>query len=398
MPARRWQLTTVRIPFLRLHSDYREVAQDVRRRFDAVLESQCFVLGSQTAELEDRLAALVGGRAVACSSGSEALCLALSALGVGSGDAVVVPALTFYATAGAVCRVGARPVFADVAAETLTMGVRELEAVLDREFITRDGRLATRGGGHLLKAVIPVHLYGFPVPVAELRRVLDGRGVALIEDAAQAVGAVAGGGRVGMLGDAGCFSFYPTKNLGGAGDGGAVTTASETTAAAVRRLRVHGAGEDPMVHVVRGVNARMSELQAAYLNAKFDRLEAWTERRRRIAGRYRERLSPLADAGLLRLPPAAEGHVYHQFTVRVSGDRDGLAAELSRRGIETRVFYPLPLHREPSLAEFAGAGITLPVCEQAVREILSLPIYPSLRDEEVDCVCDRLAGALGVAL
>ncbi len=385
----------MKVEFLRLDRDYAEVRSEVARRFEAVLASQRFVLGPQTEELERRLGTLLGARVVGCGSGTRALVLALEALGVGPGACVVVPALSFFATAGAVCRAGARPVFADVDEATLTLGPEQLAETLDREFVRRGERYVHRASGAWLAAVIPVHLYGYPVDVGQLQRV-TGQSIPVVEDAAQAIGARAGGTAAGTAGALGCLSFYPTKNLGAAGDAGAVVTRDETLAGVVRSLRVHGAGADPTEFRLRGDNGRIDELQAAFLNAKLDRLAQWTERRRRIAQRYRCALARAEASGKLVLPAAAEGHVYHQFTVRVTRGRDDLAAALRADGIETRVFYPRPLHLQPALSEFGRGSGSLPVAERAAREVLSLPIYPNLLDSEQDFVCERLLARLGL--
>jgi dTDP-4-amino-4,6-dideoxygalactose transaminase len=254
-----------RVPFLDLARDYAAVREAVAARFDRVLGSQVFELGPETAELESALARLCGTRhAVACASGTDALSLALLARGVGAGAAVLVPAYTFFATAGAVRRAGAVPVFADVDAETFNTGEREMRAALDREFVRSGGAFTHRESGARLAAMIVVHLFGRVADVGPLRRLAAEAGATLLEDAAQAIGAPS----IGARGTIGCLSFYPTKNLGGAGDGGAVTTDDDDLAAALRRLRTHGALPGETLHRECGINARLGELQAAYLNAK----------------------------------------------------------------------------------------------------------------------------------
>ena len=385
------------VPFLSLHRDYTSVLGDVRVRFERVLDSQVFVLGPETAALEEHMRTLCKTRyAVACSSGTEALVLALLGCGVGPGDAVVVPAYTFFASAGAVCRVGARPVFADIDGGTFNMGPRELARVLEREFLVRGGTAVHRASGARLRAVIAVHLFGRAADLGALAVPVRDVGAVLIEDAAQAIGASSAGHAVGSIGAAGCFSFYPTKNIGGAGDGGAVTTDDEECARHMRRLRSHGAEPGSPVHAECGFNARMGELQAAYLNAKFPHLNEWTNARLEAASRYRERLAPLAAASRLHLPSAApEGeHVWHQFVVRVAHGRELVRTRLSAAGIETRVFYPVPVHLQPC---FAGLGYhpgDLPLAERLAGEALSLPLFASISRSEIDEVCERLAEAL----
>jgi len=392
-----------RVPFLDLEHDYAVVRSDALARMHRVLDSQSFVLGRETDALERALAALSGTEhAVACSSGSDALLLALKALSVGAGDAVVVPAFTFFATAGAVSMAGAVPSFVDVDPATLCMGPEQLDEAIGKSLSVRDDRLVDARSGAVVRAVIPVHLYGLAADVEGIKAFLAGfrDAPAVIEDAAQAIAADGSAGRVGGLGTAACFSFYPTKNLGGAGDGGAVTTGDAELALRLRRLRAHGVygtSGGGYLHAQVGMNARMSELVAAYLNAKLPHLAQWTERRRGIAARYREILAPLADAALLRLPPDLPGQVYHQFTVRLDRDRDGVQARAAEAGVDTRIFYPVPLHLQPCFGDLGYAPGDLPECERAAATVLSLPIYPSLSDSQVDAVGEVIAAAASAA-
>jgi dTDP-4-amino-4,6-dideoxygalactose transaminase len=388
-----------RIPFLSIGDDYAEVREDVARRFASVLDSQHFVLGPQTEELESSLAALTGAsHAVACGSGTAALSLALAAHGIGAGDAVIVPSLTFVATGAAVARSGAVPVFADVDPGTLNLGAAELRACLERSFEKAAGAFRVRGSGAVLRAVMPVHLFGRAADMKGVGRVAREADIAVIEDAAQAVGAADTEG-VGAWGEAGCFSFYPTKNLGAAGDAGIVTTCDAGTAARLRSLRVHGASTVDGEFSGVGFNARIDELQAAYLNAKLPRLSAWTRRRGEIAARYDDRLRDAEAEGRLATPGGAAppAHVYHQYAVRIASQagepvRDRVADALQAAGIETRVFYRVPLHRQPCFRGFASAS-SCPAAESAADELLSLPVYPSLSDESVDRVADALIAA-----
>jgi dTDP-4-amino-4,6-dideoxygalactose transaminase len=380
------------IPFLDLAADFAEVERDARARIDAVLASHTYVLGEQTRALEQAVAAAAtAAQAVACSSGTDALLLAMLALGIGPGDAVLVPAFTFFASAGAVAQAGAQPVFCDVEDASLLAGVEQMQAAIAREF---DASLRHLRTGARLRAVMPVHLYGRMADMPAICALARSRGLAVVEDAAQAIGASMAGRAAGTWGDIGCLSFYPTKNLGGAGDGGMMLTNDEPLAKRLRRLRVHGAEPGSYVHQDVGRNARMSELNAAVLNAKLTRLEAWTKQRCRLAELYLERLSAAAAGGRVALPPrAADGsHVWHQLTVRID-ERERVRERMSAAGIETRVFYPLPLHLQPC---FAGAGHRsgdLPVCERAAQQVLSLPIHPSMKDEAVVTVCEQLSAA-----
>jgi dTDP-4-amino-4,6-dideoxygalactose transaminase len=385
------------VPFLALDRDYTRVRADVEARFAGVLASQVFVLGRETAELEASMKSLCRTRhAAACSSGTEALVLALLACGVGAGDAVIVPAFTFFATAGAVRRIGAVPVFADVDLESLNMGARELAEAVEREFSARSGVRVHRASGAPLRAVVVVHLFGRAACLSALRTLADDLGVTLIEDAAQAIGAQSEAMPVGSCGEAGCFSFYPTKNIGGAGDGGLVVTDDDERAARLRRLRTHGAEPGAAVHTECGFNARMGELEAAYLNAKLTRLAEWTAARERAARRYRENLSraALADRMLLPLEARAPEHVWHQYVVRVLAGRERVRERLAARGVETRVFYPVPVHLQPCFVDLGYRAGMLPAAERLAGEVLSLPLFAAIRDAEIDEVCDSLAGAV----
>jgi dTDP-4-amino-4,6-dideoxygalactose transaminase len=391
----------VKVPFLDLAADHALVADDALGRIASVLDSQSFVLGRQTDALEHTLAELTtASHAVACSSGSDALYLALLAADIGPGDAVAVPAFTFFATAGAVARAGARPVFLDVDSRTLCLDPSQLRAGGSPRLREVDGGLVEAASSAPVKAIVPVHLYGRACAMRAIDDALATlrRQPIVIEDAAQAIGARGDVAPVGVWGRLACFSFYPTKNLGGAGDGGALTTNDAKLADRLSRLRIHGAAPGSYLHEECGINARLGELQAAYLNSKFVHLTAWTERRRDIAAAYLQRLAPLADAGLVSLPPVAEPgfDVHHQFTIRVAGARrDEVQIELARLGVDTRVFYPVPLHLQPCFAYLGYAAGELPQCEDAAATVLSLPIHPTLTDDQLEHVCSAFAEAFG---
>jgi dTDP-4-amino-4,6-dideoxygalactose transaminase len=385
------------VSFLALDREYREVAADVDRRFRRVLEAQSFVLGEQTAELERSMRELTGARhAVACSSGSDALYLALRAFDIGRGSAVLVPSYTFIATAEAIVNVGAVPVFTDVDPETLVVGASEIEAAVSTQFVVRDGAYLHEPTGARLAAAVVVHLFGRAAAMRDIDDVGARLGFRIIEDAAQAIGAIGERAAVGAWGAAGCFSFYPTKNLGGAGDGGIVTTNDPGVAARIARLRVHGAGTGPL-HEELGVNARMGELQAAYLNAKWPCWREWTAARERLVLAYDRGLAPLAARGRLGLlaPGRMPAHVHHQYAVRVPrGRREPVRAALAAREIDSRVFYPVPLHRQPCFAEFGCAERSFPVSTAAAEEVLCLPVHPFLAESDVSSVCAAIAAAL----
>jgi dTDP-4-amino-4,6-dideoxygalactose transaminase len=318
--------------------------------------------------------------AVGVASGTDALQLSLTALDIGAGDEVVVPANTFIATAAAVVRAGATPRFADVSDDTLLMTPHTLaEAITPRT-----------------RAVIIVHLYGQLPDMAGILATAQRAGIAVIEDAAQAHGAEWGGRRAGSFGEAACFSFYPAKNLGAFGDAGAVVTSQPELADQIRSLANHGRshGGSHYEHDRLGTNSRLDALQAILLSGKLARLDAWTERRIALASRYRDLLGSCEFTGNeLKLTGAAPlaRHVYHLFVVRVAR-RDSVRAELARRGIQTGVHYPIPCHRQPPLRRFAERS--LPVAEQSAGELLSLPMFPHLTDRQVDFVCESLRAAL----
>jgi dTDP-4-amino-4,6-dideoxygalactose transaminase len=354
----------MKVPFIDLTRQHAALATELTRAAASVIERAQFILGPEVSAFEREFAASCRvEHAIGVASGTDALHLALMALGVGPGDEVIVPAFTFVATAEMVSHLGARPVFADVDA-TLN---------LDPDDAARCVTPRTR-------AMIPVHLYGQPAAMGPLLALADRHGIAIVEDAAQAVGAEWRGVRAGAIGRVGCFSLFPTKNLGGCGDGGLVTTADATLAARLRRLRNHGS-DTKYVHQELGWCSRLDELQAALLRVKLRHLDAWTERRRVQAARYRELLAGLPLVLPAEVPDTVG--VYHLFTVRTP-HRDALRTFLDERGIGTAVHYPVPLHQQPVYRE--ASARSLPASERAAREVLSLPFYPELRPDEQDTV------------
>jgi len=324
--------------------------------------------------LEAEFAAFVGrDYCLATNSGTAALHLALGALDIGPGDDVIVPALSFVATAQAVLQRGARPVFADIDLDTFCLEPRSLEA-----------RLTPR-----TRAVIAVHLYGQSAPIAQIAALCRKRRLVLVEDCAQALGADEAGTRAGAWGDFGCFSFYPTKNLAAAGDAGMVTAREARHAEHIRMLRHHGSRQS-YLHEALGYNSRLDELQAAILRVKLAHLDRFNSARAAIARLYRELL-----AGTALVLPKEHGrgrHVWHQFTVR-SAKRDALREALERAGISSMIYYPVPLHRQPVYAARC-AGVELPATEEAAQTVLSLPIFPHLAEEGVRRVCETLRANL----
>lgn len=361
------------IGMLDLRAEYAELRPAIDQAVQRVLASGQFILGPEGAALEAEIAALTGAaQAVAVASGTDALHLALRAAGIGPGDEVVLPAFTFIATAEAVSYTGARPVFADIDPATFNATAATLEAALTP---------ATR-------AAIVVHLYGQCAEMPEIARLCEARGLTLIEDCAQAIGADYDGRAAGAWGAYGCFSFYPTKNLGAYGDAGLVTVRSADDAARLRMLRHHGSGRT-YEHEFVGYNSRLDELQAAILRAKLPHLARFNEARRRVAARYRKGL-----AGCDVVLPAEHGrgkHVYHQFTVR-SAKRDALRAALGAAEIASGVYYPIPVHRQPAYADEHGACV-LPASDAAAASVLSLPIHPTLREADIERVCAVLRDA-----
>lgn len=338
-----------------------------------VLDSQHFILGPEVAALETEIAKQVGTQfAIGCASGSDALLLALMALGVGPGDEVVTTPFTFVATGGAIARLQARPVFVDI--DPLTFNI--------------DPNAITKALTPRTKAVMPVHLFGQAADMEAINAVAAEHHLPVIEDAAQAIGARRSGHAVGSLGTMGCFSFFPSKNLGGAGDGGIITTNDAEVAEKLKVLRVHGSRKKYHYEVL-GVNSRLDAIQAAILRVKLPHLEQWAQGRRVNARRYRELLK---DAGLDRIvqtPVEAPEclHVYNQFTVRVER-RDELRLFLQNSGIPTEIYYPSPLHREPA---FANCPSSCPHAEAAARQVLALPIYPELKMSQQELVVNAIA-------
>jgi dTDP-4-amino-4,6-dideoxygalactose transaminase len=368
----------MRVPLLDLKPQYAAIRDEVREALERVIESQQFILGPEVDQAERELASYCGAaHAVGVSSGTDALLMALMAYRVGPGDEVVTTPFSFFATAGVIARLHARPVFADIDPDSFNL---DAAAALDR--VTG----ATR-------AILPVHLFGRCADTEPLVVAGRARGIAVIEDAAQAIGAADDHGRpAGSLAPVACFSFFPTKNLGAFGDAGMLTTADADMARLLRVLRVHGMHER-YYHAMVGGNFRLDALQAAVLRVKLRHLRAWTAARRRNAELYRALFS---EAGLdqrVALPADVPGHVYNQFVIRV-GRRDELRAELARRGVGSEVYYPLPLHLQEC---FRGLGYRegdFPAAEAAAREVLALPIYPELTEAQIGHVVTSIAACL----
>lgn len=358
------------VPFFDYLRQYEEIRPDIDAAIHRVLTSGRLILDREVEGFESAFARYCGcAHGIGVNSGTDAIQVALRAAGVGPGDEVITVPNTSVATVSAICSAGARPVFADIVPESM---------LIDPGAIA--GRITPR-----TKAVIPVHLYGRVAEMDAIMEIAGNRGLTVIEDCAQAPGATYGGRKAGSIGHAGCFSFYPTKNLGAYGDAGMVVTNDGTLAGLARTIRTYGWEERDM-SLRHGINSRLDELQAAILTAKLPRLDAWNRRRRRIAARYTEKLR-----GLPVVTPAADdGHAYHLYVIRTR-ERDALREFLRARGVLTLIHYPVPLHLQPAYADPGHGPGSFPEAERAQREILSLPLWPEMTDGEVETVCSRLA-------
>ncbi len=366
------------VPLLDLARQHAGLKEEMLAAIGRVFDSGGFVLGADVLELEQRMATYCQAKhAIGCASGSDALLLALTALDISAGDQVILPSFTFFATASAVTRLGATPVFADIDPRTFN-----IDPVHAAKLVTS----AT-------KAIIPVHLFGQTVDSEALARIARPHGIAIVEDAAQAIGAEIQGRRAGSIGAIGCFSFYPTKNLGGAGDGGMLTTQSDDLADRLRLLRGHGM-RPRYYHSCIGINSRLDSLQAAVLNIKLNYIDKWTELRQAKATRYTEMFT---DAGLDRvlvLPHTRPGmrHVWNQYVVRVpDGQRAVLREALSEARIGTEIYYPLGLHQQQCFRYLGYHPEDLPETKKAAEDVLALPIFPELRADEQAFVVQRIA-------
>ncbi len=363
------------VPLLDIGRENGPLEQEILAAITHVIQSGRFVLGPEVQQLENRVANLTKSRhAIGCASGSDALLLALMAVGIESGDEVILPSFTFFATASAVHRLGATPVFADIDPETYNLSPASVAAAKTSK----------------TKAVLPVHLFGQPADISGIRDAV-GPNVAIIEDAAQAIGAAFDGTPAGSIGDVGCFSFYPTKNLGGFGDGGMLTTNDDELADRLRLLRVHGM-QPRYYHSTVGINSRLDTIQAVVLNIKLPHLQDWSNARRANAERYQQMFD---EAGLLESigMPGVDSrtkHVWNQFTIRVPGRRDALRQHLAEHNVGSEIYYPVPMHQQVCFKDLP-TSMPLPETERAAAEVLSLPIFPSLTAEEQRTVVFRIS-------
>lgn len=364
------------VPLLDLKAQFQPLRNEILTAVQMVCDEQGFVLGPRVVAFEEAMGKYIGARyAISCASGSDAVLLSLMAIGVGQGDEVITVPFTFFATAGAISRLGAKPVFVDIQPDNFNLDPRQLERAITPR----------------TKAIIPVHLFGQCADMVAINRIAKAKGVPVIEDACQAIGAAQNGIRAGVLGATGCFSFFPSKNLGGFGDGGMITTNDQTLADSLSMLRVHGS-RVRYLHEAIGINSRLDALQAVVLNIKLKYLDQWAEGRRRNAVTY-DRL--FTQAGLLdrvTVPITHNGnfHVYNQYTIRVSR-RDDLRSYLKDKGIGTEIYYPLPMHLQNCYKDLGYKKGSFPVSEQAAEQVLSLPIYAELSESQLAYVVASVA-------
>jgi dTDP-4-amino-4,6-dideoxygalactose transaminase len=370
------KLPELRFPFLDLRAEYATMKEEIHAAVEKVLESQQFILGPEVGELEREVAALIGCRfAIGCASGSDALLLALMALNIDSGDEVITPPFTFVATAGSICRLKARPVFVDIDPQTYNLDPARLEAAISPR----------------TRAILPVHLFGLPAQMGKIGEIARAYQLPIVEDAAQSIGAQYHGAPVGNLGACGCFSFFPSKNLGGAGDGGMITTNDPEFAERLVILRSHGSRTKYQYELL-GINSRLDSLQAAVLLAKLRHLAEFTEARRRNADRYQRLFQQAGLQPKLTLPVQPEGArpVYNQYVIRTP-QRNRLRDHLRDRGIPTEIYYPSPLHLQPAFAYLNYRPGDFPQAEDASHQVLALPVFPQMTEQQQKMVVDATA-------
>jgi dTDP-4-amino-4,6-dideoxygalactose transaminase len=384
------------VRFIDLDAQDATVGSEVREAVAGVLRSKAFILGPTVDAFERALAAYLDvPHVVGVGSGTDALYLALAVAGIGAGDAVLTSPYSFVASASSIVRAGARPYFADIDAASFNLDPRAAARWLG-EVCRRDGPVLRAPGGEAVRAILPVHLFGRPCAIDELRALADEYGLVVIEDAAQAIGARAGraGRFAGTCGRFGCFSFYPTKNLGAAGDGGGVVCTDAADARALRSCARHGVDGDTYRHHVIGLASRLDAVQAAVLAVKLAHLEGWNAARRAHAERYEALLTGELGVGdRVAVPARVPGHVFHHYVVRVA-ERDRVRAALTAAGIESQVYYPIPLHVQPCFAALGYRDDDFPEAARASRESLALPMRPELSADDVRAVATALARAV----
>jgi dTDP-4-amino-4,6-dideoxygalactose transaminase len=382
------------VPLLDLKAQYATIKDKVRAAVDEVMESQRFILGAHVSALEEEIARYCNVPfAIGVASGTDALLLSLKALGIGPGDAVVTVPFTFFATAGVVVNLGARPIFVDIEETGFEMDPEKLSSFLAKEctFTPSSGKTVHKASNTVIKAIVPVQLYGQCADMDEIVAVAQRYNLPVVEDACQAIGATYKDRKAGAIGDLGCFSFFPSKNLGGAGDGGMIITSSRQLADRVRLLRTHGS-HPKYVHSIVGFNSRLDELQAAILRVKLHYLQDWSNARYENAMRYGK---DFGAAGLLPwvTPPTVlpdRSHIFHQYVIRCKM-RDGLSEFLKAEGIGTEIYYPIPLHEQECFRSLGYSADDLPRSHAASKETLALPIYPELTEAQRRHVVETIA-------
>jgi len=381
----------MKIPILDLTRQYEAIRAEIEEGIRRVIQSGRFILGQEVEFLESEVAEFCDVKhAIGVASGTDALLLSLKALGIGPGHGVIVPSFTFFATAGAVHNVGATPIFCDINPRTYNLDPDHVRYILstNHESCSSHHRLGIK-----IKAIIPVHLYGQMVDMDEIMTIASKYSVNVIEDGAQSIGAVYKNQKAGSLGHTGCFSFFPTKNLGAYGDGGMVITNDDELAERIRLLRVHGS-KPKYYHRMVGYNSRLDEIQAAILRAKLPKLVQWTAVRQKVAAWYDESLGGIRN---LNVPFCSDdrSHIFHQYTIRVlNGKRDALRGWMEEQGIGTEIYYPLPLHLQECFHYLGYREGDLPESERASREVLSLPMFPEITLEEVVFVTQTITRLL----
>ena len=367
----------MQVPLLDLKEQNERLRPEIEAALGRVLDTNGFILGGEVAELERELAAYCGVKyAIGCASGSDAILLALMALDVGPGDEVITTPYSFFATVSSITRLGATPVFVDIDPVTYNLDVAQVEA-----------KITSR-----TKAIEPVHLYGQCADMEALLAIAEKYNIAIVEDAAQAIGAEDDGVQAGAMGAIGCFSFYPSKNLGGMGDGGFITTNNDALAKKLLALRVHGS-EEKYYHKYVGLNSRLDGFQGAVLRVKLPHLDAWTDASRANADNYRRLFTDLGLTEQIGLPKERENakHIYNQYVIRVAGRRNELRTFLTEKGIGTDIYYPVPLHLQECFAYLGYQPGDMPESEKAALETLALPIYPEMRSAQREYVAESIA-------
>jgi len=382
----------MRVPLLDLKSQYQGLAGEIQAAIAQVCDTQAFILGPAVKELETKVAAYCQCRhGIGVSSGTDALLLALMALGIGPGDAVITSPFTFFATAGTIARTGARPLFCDIDPATFNLSAAAVDVFLAARCERRGADLIERSSGARVRALMPVYLYGQLADMTTLMAIARRHDLKVVEDAAQAIGAEdAHGKRAGSFGDVGCLSFFPTKNLGAFGDAGMCVASDAALSAHMEILRVHG-GKPKYYHAYIGGNFRLDELQAAVLNVKLPHLDAWSAGRQRNAAFYDAAFARVGTGGAITTPRAVPGarHIYNQYVIRAQR-RDELRAHLAVAGVGTEIYYPVPLHLQQCFAYLGHTKGDFPESERAAAETLALPIYPELTEPQLQYVVDTI--------